>query len=134
MNSKTEGVQEENSFDRAVAITSLDGEDAAFAGLGASLAEIRKLKGVAGYIMRGISSAILDLDEDDKASQFAFLSYQLNESCLEIAKLLSVAEVESCILEGKALKVLFMKIGENKICVFMETDTNHVGIIKRILI
>ncbi len=103
----------------------MDGEDSAFASLGASLAEIRKLKGVLGYIMRGNTSAVLDLAESDKISQYAFLSYQLYESCLEIAKQLSVAEIESALVEGKTQKVLFMKVGGNKISVFMEKTVNH---------
>ena len=110
-----------------VAITAVDGEDSAFASLGASLAEIRKLNGVLGYIMRGNTSAVLDLAESDKISQYALLSYQLHESCLEIAKQLSVAEIESVLVEGRNLKVLFMKIGENKISVFMEKSANHFG-------
>jgi len=112
---------------------SVDGEDSAFVSLGLSLAEIRKLKGVTGYILRGSSSAILDLAELDKISQYAALTYQLNESSLEIAKQLKVAEVKSVLVEGGNVKVLFMRIGENKIGVFMEKSANHSFIIKRIL-
>ncbi len=109
-------------------------EDTAFASLGASLAEIRKLKGVVGYIMRGSNSAILDLPEKGEISQYAFLSYQLNDSTSEIASQLGIAEIESVLVEGKKLKVIFMKIGENKVSVFMEKNANHLSIIKRILI
>jgi len=117
----------------AVAVTSATEEDSAFASLGASLAEIRKLKGVIGYILRGSNSAMLDLSELDKISQYAALTYQLNEASLEIAKQLNFAEVESVLVEGENQKVLFMRIGENKISVFMEKSASHSGIIKRIL-
>ena len=53
---------------------------------------------------------------------------------MEIAKQISVAEIESALVEGSSLKVLFMKIGENKISVFMEKSANHSAIIKRVLI
>jgi len=115
------------------AVTSATDEDSAFASLGASLAEIRKLKGVIGYILRGSVSAMLDLSELDKISQYAALTYQLNEASLEIAKQLNFAEVESVLVEGENQKVLFMRIGENKISVFMEKSASHSGIIKRIL-
>ena len=134
MNQNAGASQAETELGKVVAVASADGEDPAFASLGASLAEIRKLKGVIGYIMRGNTSAMLDLAERDKTSQYALLSYQISESCPEIAKQLSVAEVESVLVEGRSLKVLFMKIGENKISVFMEKDASHVWIIKRILI
>lgn len=134
MNQNTVASQADSASKNAVAITATDGEDPAFASLGASLAEIRKLKGVTGYIMRGSASALLDISERGKISQYAILSYQMHESCVEIAKQLSVAEIESVLVEGKNQKVLLMKIGENKISVFMEKGANHVWIIKRILI
>ena len=116
-----------------VAITSV-GEDSVFVGLCASLAEIRKLKGVVGYILRGSTSAMVDLPEPEKISQFAILSYQLCESSLEIAKQLNVGEVESVLVEGGNLNLLCMKIGENNISVFMEKSASHTWITKRILI
>jgi hypothetical protein len=124
----------ETALDSPVVISAADGEDPAFASLGASLAEIRKLKGVLGYIMRGKTSAVLDLAETDKIGQYAFLSYQIHESCMEIAKQLNVAQVESALVEGGSLKALFINIGENKISVFMEKSADHSGIIKRVLI
>jgi len=123
----------ETELTNEVAVTSSTDEDSAFASLGASLAEIRKLKGVIGYILRGSASAMLDLSELDKISQYAALTYQLNESSLEIAKQLNFADVESVLVEGENQKVLFMRIGENKISVFMEKSASHSGIIKRIL-
>jgi predicted regulator of Ras-like GTPase activity (Roadblock/LC7/MglB family) len=122
----------ETELTNEVAMTSVLDEDFAFGSLGASLSEIRKLKGVIGYILRGNTSAMLDLDELDKTSQYAALTYQLNESSLEIAKQLNV-EVKSVLVEGGNLKVLFMRMGENKISVFMEKSASHSSIIKRIL-
>jgi len=130
----TVATQAESISNGSVAVTSADGEDAAFASLGATLAEIRKLKGVVGYIMRGSTSAMLDLPEGGEISQYAFLSHQLNESSFEIAKQLGITQVESVLVEGKKLKVIFVKKGENNISVFMEKSANHLSIIKRILI
>ncbi|MGO8805862.1 MAG: hypothetical protein ACLQO7_04565 [Candidatus Bathyarchaeia archaeon] len=124
----------ETALTDVVAVTTADSEDPAFASLGASLVEIRKLDGVLGYIIRSNVSAVLDLAEDDKISQYALFSYQLDQSSVEIAKQISVAEIESALVEGSSLKVLFMKIGENKISVFMEKNANHSAIIKRVLI
>jgi predicted regulator of Ras-like GTPase activity (Roadblock/LC7/MglB family) len=53
---------------------------------------------------------------------------------LEIAKQLSVATIESALVEGKSLNVLFVNVGENKISVFMEKNIDHSGILKRVLI
>lgn len=124
----------EESKAEPAAVASTENDDHAFASIAASLAEIRKLKGVIGYILRDDSSAMLDIAESTKISQYALLSYQLHESCLEIAKQFNISEIESVLLEGTTMKVLFMNIGANKISVFMEKDASHSWIIKRILI
>jgi predicted regulator of Ras-like GTPase activity (Roadblock/LC7/MglB family) len=114
-------------------ITAIDGENSAFASLTASLAEIRKLKGVIGYILRSNASATLDFSEPDKITENAILSSQIHDSCQEIGKQFNLGEIESVLVEGEKFKVLCMSIGENNISVFMEKSATHSGIIKRIL-
>jgi predicted regulator of Ras-like GTPase activity (Roadblock/LC7/MglB family) len=117
-----------------VVITSVDGENSGFASLSASLAEIRKLKGVIGYILRSNTSAILDFTEPDKITENAILSSQIHDSCQEITKQFNLGEMENVLVEGENVKVLNMSMGENNISVFMEKNAAHSGIIKRILI
>jgi len=118
----------------SVAVISVGAENAEFANLTASLTEIRKLKGVLGYILRSNNSAIIDLNEQDKIIEYAILSSQIAESSLEIAKQFSVTDIESVLVEGKSVKVLCMSVGENRISVFMEKTATHAWIIKRILL
>jgi predicted regulator of Ras-like GTPase activity (Roadblock/LC7/MglB family) len=115
-------------------ITTVDEENSVYVNLSASLAEIRKLNGVTGYILRSNTEAIIDLNEQDKIIEYAILSSQMNESSQEIVKQFSLGETESIIVEGKNVKVLCMSIGENKISVFMEKTATHAWIIKRILL
>ena len=102
--------------------------------LAASLAEIRKLKGVMGYILRSNTSAIIDLTEQEKIIEYAILSSQISESSTEMAKQFNLTDIESVLVEGKNVKVLCMSIGENRISVFMEKTATHAWIIKRILL
>ena len=134
MQQKTSANAAETTLTNEVVITSVDGENSAFASLSASLAEIRKLKGVIGYILRSNTSAILDLTEPDKITQKVILSSQIHDSCQEIGKQFNLGEMESVLVEGENVKVLCMSIGENKISVFMEKSATHSWIIKRILI
>jgi predicted regulator of Ras-like GTPase activity (Roadblock/LC7/MglB family) len=115
-------------------VISVGDDNATFANLSASLAEIRKLKGVMGYILRSESSAIIDLTEQDKIIDYAVLSSQISESSLEIAKQFNLSNIESILVESKSVKVLCMSVGENKIGIFMEKTTTHGWIIKRILL
>lgn len=124
----------ETALTSQVAFLAVEGENSVFASLSASLAEIRKLKGVLGYILRSSTSAIIDLTEPDKISEKAILSSQIYESCQKIEKQFNLGGMESVLVEGESVKVLCMSIGENEISVFMEKTATHSWIIKRILI
>ena len=121
-------------FTDAVAVTSVGEENSTFASLSASLTEIRKLKGVIGYILRNNTSAIIDLNETDKIIEYAILSSQMNDSSIEIAKQFNLGDIECILVEGENVKVICMTLGENKISIFMEKTATHAWIIKRILL
>jgi len=131
---KTSPSQDEVSVTSGVAALSVGEGNSAFASLSASLEEIRKLKGVIGYIVRSNSSAIVDLTGPDKISEYALLTFEIHESCQNITNQLRLGEIEAAIIEGKNVKVLCLIVGENKISVLMEKDANHAWIIKRILL
>jgi predicted regulator of Ras-like GTPase activity (Roadblock/LC7/MglB family) len=105
-----------------------------FSSLSSSLAEIRKLKGVIGYILRNDTSALIDLASPEKLTDYALFSYEISETCQEMAKNFSLGETESMLVEGDTVKILCVNIGENKVSVFMEKSATHAGIIKRILL
>ncbi len=118
----------------SAAVISVGDDNAVFANLSASLAEIRKLKGVIGYILRSETSAIIDVTEQDKIIDYALLSSQISDSSFEMAKKFSISNIESVLVEGKSVKVLCMRVGENKIGIFMEKTATHAWIIKRVLL
>jgi predicted regulator of Ras-like GTPase activity (Roadblock/LC7/MglB family) len=109
-------------------------DNSVFTNLAASLAEIRKLKGVMGYILRSGTSAIIDLTGQDKIIEYAVLSSQISESSIEMATQFNMTDLESVLVEGKSVKVLCMNLSENRISVFMEKTATHAGIIQRILL
>ena len=131
---KTSANKTETESTSQIIVTAVDDENSAFSSLSASLAEIRKLKGVIGYILRSNSSAILDFAEPDSITENAMLSSQIHDSCREIGKQFNLGKMESVLVEGKNVKVLCMSIGENDISIFMEKNAAHSWIIKRILI
>jgi predicted regulator of Ras-like GTPase activity (Roadblock/LC7/MglB family) len=116
------------------ALISAREDHSVFANLAASLTEIRKLRGVIGYILRGEELAIVDLTEQSKISDYALLSLQIDLASQTMASQFHLADVESVLVEGKDIKVLCMSIGGNRISVFMEKTAVHTWIIKRILL
>jgi predicted regulator of Ras-like GTPase activity (Roadblock/LC7/MglB family) len=107
-------------------------EDQVFTDLSKNLAEIRKAKGVVGYILRSTTSATIDLKEPEKLVEYAILSSQAIDSSQEISDLFELDDVESILIEGKEIKALCMVIDENKISIFMEKDADHADILKRV--
>jgi len=107
-------------------------EDQVFTDLSKNLAEIRKRDGVVGYILRNTSSATIDLKEPAKIVEYAILSSQVLDSSREISDLFDLGDVKSILIEGKENKALCIAIGENKISIFMEKNTDHADILKRV--
>ena len=127
-------VEISTEFPEGSPVISAGDDNSVFSSLAASLAEIRKLKGVMGYILRNNTSAIIDLTEQEKIIEYAILLSQITESSNEMAKQFNLADIESVLVEGKFVKVLCMSIGDNRIGVFMERTATHAWIIKRILL
>jgi predicted regulator of Ras-like GTPase activity (Roadblock/LC7/MglB family) len=135
LKTKTSQVEIEAAFTNAVALTGADERNSdVFASLTASLTDIRKLKGVLGFILRSNTSAIIDLNDQDKNIEYAILSSQIQDSSQTIAKQFNLGETESTLLEGESVKMLCMTVGENSISVFMEKSAIHAWIIKRIML
>jgi predicted regulator of Ras-like GTPase activity (Roadblock/LC7/MglB family) len=107
-------------------------EDQVFTDLSKNLAEIRKAKGVIGYILRSTTAATIDLKEPEKLIEYAILSSQVLDSSREISELFELGDVESTLIEGKEIKALCLVIGENKISIFMEKNADDADILKKV--
>ena len=96
------------------------------------LAEIRKDKGVKGYILRNTDTATIDLEEPEKIVGYALFSSQVLDSGGEISDLFELGAVKSILIEGKDTNAICIKIDDNKICIFMEKTAKNKDILKRI--
>ena len=126
------GVEAESSTQPVVTTSSTEVEKDAFTALSASLAEIRQLEGVMGYILRSNTSAIIDLPPSEKVTEYAMFSSQMLEFSHQISGEFSLGDVTSMVVEGSNMKMLCMIVAENKIGIFMERNVAHTNIIKRI--
>lgn len=107
-------------------------EDQTFTDLSSKLAEIRKDKGVTGYIIRNATSATIDLKEPEKIVEYAIFSSQVLDSSQEISDLFELGDVKSILIEGKESNALCMTLDGNKISIFMEKDADQADILKKI--
>jgi predicted regulator of Ras-like GTPase activity (Roadblock/LC7/MglB family) len=113
-------------------LSSTSEEDQTFKDLSDKLAEIRKDKGVIGYILRNTTSATIDLKEPEKIVEYALFSSQALDSSREISDLFELGNIESILVEGKENNALCMTIDGNKISIFMEKDADHAHILKKV--
>jgi predicted regulator of Ras-like GTPase activity (Roadblock/LC7/MglB family) len=97
-----------------------------------SLAEIRKLEGVIGYIFRSEMAAKIDLNEPDKIIEYAMLSTELLDCTEVIEQQFDVGSVECIIAEGKHTKVLCIANGINRISVFMSNTCDQEKVRQKI--
>jgi len=124
---KTQNTQETQE----IAILTVE-EDPAFTSLRAKLAEINKHPEVTGYIMRNDTSAIIDLKNPARLTEYAILTSQTVESAQQISELFNLGTIENILITGKDTKVLCIAIGENNAAIFMEKNADHEDIAKQI--
>jgi hypothetical protein len=106
-------------------------EEAAFAELRSNLAEISKIQGVTGYILRNSTTAIIDLKNPEKLVEYALLSSEAADCSHEISKLFNLGTVET-VVEGRGTKMLCKTLGENELSIFAERSVDHADIFRRV--
>jgi predicted regulator of Ras-like GTPase activity (Roadblock/LC7/MglB family) len=121
---KTQSIQE-------TAVLAVE-EDDAFTSLRANLAEINKHKEVIGYILRNATSAIVDLKNPARLTEYAILTSQTLDSAQEISELFNLGAIESILITGKDTKALCIARGENNAAIFMEKNADHEDIASQI--
>jgi predicted regulator of Ras-like GTPase activity (Roadblock/LC7/MglB family) len=107
-------------------------ENETYTDLSNKLAEIRKENGVIGYILRSTTQATIDLKEPEKIVEYAIFSSQVLDSSQEISELFEIGDIESVLIAGKESNALCMDIEGNKISIFMEKNTDHAKILKKV--
>ena len=102
-----------------------------FSELHASLAKIGKIPGVKGYILKNLTSAVIDLKNPAKLVEYALLTSEVADACHESSILFDL-NITRAVVTGRKLKMLCMIIGENKLGIFMEKTVDHTDISNRI--
>jgi predicted regulator of Ras-like GTPase activity (Roadblock/LC7/MglB family) len=100
--------------------------------LKASLEELKGYEGVIGYILRNSTSATIDLKDPSKLIEYAILSSSALEAGEELSETFNLGLVKSILVEGKEVKVLSFTVGENKVSIFIERNTDPEKVLKKL--
>jgi predicted regulator of Ras-like GTPase activity (Roadblock/LC7/MglB family) len=125
---KKGNAQEIASESRPIAIE----ETAGKSDLRSNLAEIKKHDGVLGYILKDTSSAVVDLNEPARISDYAILSSAAGEAASEFSDTFGLGQVKRIVVEGKHMKMLSVDIGESRVSVFMEKNADADGVYEKL--
>lgn len=102
------------------------------AGLRVALENINTKEGVIGYILRGPTSASVDIKDPSRIIEYAVLSATAFESSESLSHLFGFGKIRSVVLEGKDVKILCLTIGDHRLSVFMEKTVDHNSIYKKL--
>jgi predicted regulator of Ras-like GTPase activity (Roadblock/LC7/MglB family) len=95
------------------------------ADLRAVLDKIKAWDGVIGYILRGSTSASVDIKDPGKIIDYAVLSTSTLEAAESLLEAFELGKICDIVVVGKELKILLLAVGEHRVSVFMEKNVDH---------
>jgi len=103
-----------------------------FANLRSSLDKVKSRDGIIGYIIRGPTSASVDIKDPAKIIDYAGLSAEAMESSETLSEAFELGAISSIVFEGKNVKMLLLKKGEQELTVFMDRSVDHNAIFREL--
>ena len=95
-----------------------------------TLDKVKARDGIIGYIRRGPTSASVDLKYPAKIIDYAALSTEAMESSEKLSETFQLGTISDIVLEGKEVKMLLVKKGEQELTVFMDRSVDHNAVIR----
>jgi predicted regulator of Ras-like GTPase activity (Roadblock/LC7/MglB family) len=107
-------------------------EPASPANLRVSLDRIKSRAGIIGYIVRGPTSASVDIKDPSKIIDYAALSAEAMESSESLVETFELGKISNIILEGKNVKMMLLMKGEQELTIFMEKSVDHNAVYREL--
>jgi len=107
-------------------------EKAEVADLRSALERIKSREGIIGYIIRGPTSASVDVKDPSKIIDYAALSAEAMESGESLSNTFGLGRISHIVLEGKNVKILSFTKGEQELSIFMDKKVDHNSVYREI--
>ena len=95
-----------------------------------TLDKIKSKEGIIGYIVRGPTSASVDIKDPAKIIDYAGLSAEAMEAGETMLETFELGSISNIVVEGKSVKMLLMKKGDQELTVFMDRSVDHNSVIR----
>ena len=125
---KTIQIDEDEQVDWAPKID----EQVSVSSLRTILDRVKSRDGIIGYIIRGPTSASVDIKDPSKIIDYAALSAEAMETGETLSGSFDMGKVSHILLDGRNLKILLLKKGEQELTVFMERTVDHNAVCKEL--
>jgi predicted regulator of Ras-like GTPase activity (Roadblock/LC7/MglB family) len=103
-----------------------------FSDLRSALDKVKSRDGIIGYIVRGPTSASVDIKDPTKIIDYAGLSAEAMESSETLSETFELGAISNIVFEGKNVKMLLLKKGEQELTVFMDRSVDHNAIVREL--
>jgi len=100
--------------------------------LRAVLDRVKSRDGIIGYIVRGPTSASVDIKDPSKIIDYAALSAEAMESGEAFSETFELGSISDIVFEGKNAKMLLFKRGEQELTVFMDRSVDHDAVLREL--
>ena len=87
---------------------------------------------IIGYILKDPNTAVVDLNEPARISDYALFSSATNEAASKLSEIYDLGEIRHVIVEAKHMLMLSVDIGESRISVFMEKNVDVDNILNKL--
>lgn len=108
-------------------------EHTSIVNLRAAVERIKSRDGIIGYIIRGPTSASVDIKDPSKIIDYAALSTEAMETGETLSEAFDLGKILHIVVEGKSAKVLLLKKGEQELTVFVEKNVDHNAVLRELL-
>jgi len=103
-----------------------------FSNLRSALDKVKSRDGIIGYIIRGPTSASVDIKDPTKIIDYAGLSAEAMESSETLSETFELGAISNIVFEGKNVKMLLLKKGEQELTVFMDRSVDHNAVVREL--
>lgn len=95
--------------------------------------KVQKAHKIQGFILKNQEHALINLDNSDDLFGLALLSSEIFDSSTELFEVTRAGPLNSVVLKGDRLSVLFLSVNENQLSIVLDKDDDCDAVLDMIV-